>query len=130
KVLRNVAELIDEAPKGRKGRPSKALTLDQARAILKAASTTRLYAYVVLSLLVGVRTEEARALRWTHVRLDPPTGVPPHVEVWRSVREGGDTKTKKSRRTLALPRQVVGVLREHRATQETDRRVAGSKWQE
>jgi integrase len=29
-----------------------------------------LYAYVVLSLLVGIRTEEARALRWDHVDLD------------------------------------------------------------
>lgn len=28
-----------------------------------------LYAYVVLCLVVGVRTEEARALRWDHVDL-------------------------------------------------------------
>ena len=32
-----------------------------------------------------------------------PTAVPPSIEVWRSVRDGGDTKTRKSRRTLALP---------------------------
>jgi hypothetical protein len=44
----------------------------------------------LLSLLAGIRTEEARALRWEHVNLDgdpvatPP--VPPHVAVWRSVR--------------------------------------------
>jgi len=66
---------------------------------------------------LGVRTEEARALRWDHVDLegdpdvDPP--VPPHVDVWRSVRAHGDTKTKKSRRSLGMPRMAVEVLREH-----------------
>jgi hypothetical protein len=78
------------------GRPSKALTFEQATAVLTAASTTRLHAYVVLSLLVGVRTEEARAVRWEHVELERKDDVPPHVMVWRSVREHGDTKTRKS----------------------------------
>ena len=43
-----------------------------------------MHAYIVLGLLAGIRTEEARALRWAHVALDgdpartrPP--VPPHV---------------------------------------------------
>ncbi|WP_017583872.1 site-specific integrase [Nocardiopsis valliformis] len=129
KVLRNVAELVD-TPQGKEGRPSKALTLSQARDVLKAAEGTRLFAYVVLSLMVGVRTEEARALRWEHVHLSPLAGVPPHVEVWRSVREHGDTKTKKSRRTLAVPEPVVEALRAHHAAQEDDRKVAGGAWQD
>jgi hypothetical protein len=29
-----------------------------------------MYAYIVLSLLCGIRTEEARALRWAHVDPD------------------------------------------------------------
>src|SRR5215475_10504853 len=122
-VSRNVATLVD-TPKGQEGRPSKSLTLEQAVAVITAARTlpavelhpglkdvrrpaALMYAYIVLSLLVGIRTEEARALRWDHVDLagDPgakPT-VPPHVAVWRSVRDRGETKTKRSRRTLALP---------------------------
>jgi hypothetical protein len=54
----------------------------------------------------GIRTEEARALRWDHVSLDgnPGSGVPPHMAVWRSVRAGSDTKTERSRRTLASRR--------------------------
>lgn len=128
-VLRNVAELV-ETPEGKEGRPSKALTLSQARDILLAAKGTRLFAYVVLSLMVGVRTEEARALRWEHVHLSPPGDVPPHVEVWRSVREHGDTKTRKSRRTLALPEPVVLALRVHQAIQEDDRKAAGSSWRD
>ena len=61
-----------------------------------------MHAYITLSLLCGIRTEEARALRWAHVDLDgdpaarPP--VPPHVAVWRSVRTHGETKTERSRR--------------------------------
>lgn len=127
KVLRNVAELVD-VPEGRPGRPSKALNLDQAKAVLAAARGRRLHAYVVVSLLTGVRTEEARELTWSHVHLDPPAGTPPHVAVWRSVRKGGETKTRKSRRTLALPAPVVDVLRAHRETQEAEREAAGALW--
>jgi len=65
-VGRNVAALV-KAPQGRSGRPSKSFTLDQAKALLAGSVGTRLHAYVVLSLLVGIRTEEARALRWDHV---------------------------------------------------------------
>jgi hypothetical protein len=65
-VGRNVAALV-KAPRGRSGRPSKSFTLEEAKVLLAAADGTRLHAYVVLSLLVGIRTEEARALRWDHV---------------------------------------------------------------
>lgn len=51
------------------------------------------------------------------------------LEVWRSVRQGGDTKTKKSRRTLALPARCNDVLREQRAQQVADR-LAASDWQD
>ena len=133
KVRRNVATLVDP-PAGQEGRPSKSLTSGQAVALIRAARSYGLYAYVVLSLLVGVRTEEARALRWDHVDLegnpdaDPP--VPPHVDVWRSVRAHGDTKTKKSRRSLGLPRMAVEVLREHLQRQADARLRAGVLWQD
>lgn len=128
KVKRNVVALCS-VPKGREGRPSKALTLAQAEAVLKAAEGSRMYAYVVLSLLTGARTEELRALTWDHVDLvgdpDARPPVPPHLAVWRSVRAGGDTKTRKSRRTLALPKRCVGVLQQHRETQRMDQ---GDSW--
>jgi len=94
-VSRNVAALV-VPPKGLEGRPSKSLTLPQAQALIRAAEGSRLHAYIVLCLMTGCRTEEARALRWDHVNLDgdpdaqPP--VPPHVAVWRSVRSHGDVK--------------------------------------
>jgi integrase len=76
-ITRNVAALAD-TPKGRDGRPSKSLTLDQAAAVITAARTLPvtelrpglkdvrpaelMHAYITLSLLCGLRTEEARAL--------------------------------------------------------------------
>lgn len=123
-VMRNVASLTT-VPKGQEGRPSKALSLDQAKALLAAAAGTRLNAYVVLSLLAGVRAEEARALTWADV--DLVAGV---VYVVRSVRVGGDTKTKKSRRGLKLPMLVVAALASHKTQQDAARARAGAAWKE
>ena len=60
-MRRNVALLCD-VPRGRAGRPSKSLTLDQAKALLAAAERTSMYGYIAVSLLTGARTEELRAL--------------------------------------------------------------------
>jgi integrase len=149
-VSRNVATLVD-TPRGKQGRPSKSLNLKQAVAVITAAETlpvmelrpglkdvrrpaALMYAYIILSLLVGVRTEEARALRWDHVDLngdpqsDPP--VPPHVAVWRSVRVHGEAKTERSRCTLGLPQLAVEALRALLECQADEGLLAGEKWQD
>jgi integrase len=123
-VARNVASLV-AAPTGRTGRPSKSLTLEQANAVLDAAQTSPLRAYVTLSLLSGLRTEELRSLLWTDVDLDAGT-----LAVYRSVRAGGDTKTAKSRRVLRLPAKAVTALRDHRTQQAAARLKAGPLWQD
>jgi integrase len=126
--------MLCEVPKGTRGRPSKSLTLHEARALLDAAADTPIGAYIVVSLMTGARTEELRALTWNHIDLDgdpsvePP--VPPSMRVWRSVRAGGDTKSKRSRRTLELPRRCVEALRDQRATQTEARTDAGDRWVE
>ena len=149
-ISRNVAILAD-TPKGREGRPSKSLTLDQALAVMTAARTLPvmelrpglkdvrrpaelMHSYIVLSLLAGLRTEEARALRWVHVDLDgdpaasPP--VPPHIAVRRSVRAHGETKTERSRRTLGLPATAVQALRAWSGSQADEQLAAGQGWQD
>jgi integrase len=147
-VSRNVATLVD-TPQGQEGRPSKSLTLDQAVALVTAAEAlpvmelrpglkdvrrpaALMHAYIVLSLLIGVRTEEARALQWDHLDLvgrpDASPIVPPHVAVWRSVRVRGETKTDRSRRTLGLPKMAVEALRALQDSQAHERRLAGKKW--
>lgn len=133
RVKRNVVALCG-IPKGQEGRPSKSLNFEQAKALLDAAEESALYAYIVLSLLTGARTEELRALRWDHVDLvgrpdtNPP--VPPSIQVWRSVRDGGDTKTRQSRRTLALPVRGVAALQRHRKLQDEARDDVAGEWQE
>ncbi|WP_084965815.1 tyrosine-type recombinase/integrase [Thermoactinospora rubra] len=137
-VLRNVAELVTTA-KGTDGRPSKALTRHQAEAVLKAAESSELHAYVVTSLTTGIRTEEARALRWDHVvawrpelkQWRPVTEVGfKHkkfaIYVWRADREGGDTKT----RTLELPKLAAEALRQHHTRQAAQKLKAGETWQD
>jgi integrase len=140
-VGRNVAALV-KPPRGKgAGRPSKSFTLEQAVCLMAAARGTRLDAYIVLSMLTGLRTEEVRALRWDHVVAWVGGQWQPVVEagfdheqlavfVWRSDRAGGDTKTPRSRRTLALPRRCAEALREQRVRQLADRLSAGPLWQD
>ncbi|MGW2308675.1 tyrosine-type recombinase/integrase [Actinomadura luteofluorescens] len=124
KVRRNVVDLCD-VPEGREGRPSKALNLTQAKAVLDAArkAEPRIAAYIALSLTTGARTEEMRALTWDHVvaYVESASRWVPVREagwehdayamyVWRSVRKKGDTKTRRSRRTLKLPQICVDAL--------------------
>ena len=134
KVKRNVV-LLCECPVGRgTGRPSKALTLAQAEAVLRAAEDSPMRGYIVTGLLTGARTEELRPLTWAHVDLEgnqdanPP--VPPNIKVWRSVRAGGETKTRKSRRSLALPQRAVTALRAQREAVNALREAAGTRWQD
>lgn len=47
-------------------------------------------------------------------RPDAHPPIPPSISVYRSVRIGGDTKTAKSRRRLALPQRCVDALQRHR----------------
>ena len=123
-VRRNVSALVD-TPHGRQGRPSQALTVEQAAALLEAAEGSRLHAYIVLCLLTGVRSEEARALTWDHVNLDART-----ISVWRSVRAHGDTKTNRSRRTLRIPQIAAEALSGQQRRQAEERSMAGELRQE
>jgi integrase len=126
-VGRNVAALV-KSPKGQLGgRPSKSLTLEQAVSLMAAARGTRLEAYVTLSLLTGLRTEEVWALRWDHVVARVGSQWEPVSEaafdhkrlavfVWRADRAGGDTKTPKSQIVPALTRGRRGHGRDFRLT--------------
>lgn len=67
-----------------------ARSITRVQALLDAAPARTTGAYMVVSLLTGARTEELRALTWSHVDLvgDPDATPPvsPHTRVWRSVR--------------------------------------------
>ncbi|WP_025272951.1 site-specific integrase [Haloglycomyces albus] len=136
KASRNVAMLVD-SPDGKAGRPSKSMTREEAKKCLEASRGSWIHAYIALSVFTGVRTEEARPLQWKHVHLNPVAEQEcscgtahretsaPHVEVWRSVRNKAETKTPKSRRTIALPQQVVVILTAHKVRAELERESSG-----
>jgi integrase len=144
KVGRNVAALID-TPKGRAGRRRRAFSLPQAAALILASRelpvldlhaglkdprrpASLMHAYITVSLMAGVRPEEARAISWEDdVALD---GDPPYVAVLRADRAGGDTKTRKSRRALKLPQMAVVAIRDWEAAQTAERAAAGPRWQD
>ncbi len=128
-MRRNVSALVDTR-RGLEGRRPQSLA--EATALLAAAESSRLHAFIVLCLLTGVRSEEARALTWEHVDLEAGT-----ISVWRSVRAHGDAKTNRSRQTLKLPEiAAVGaegaadVVRQHDGLPgcATIPKASGSGW--
>ena len=108
KVGRNVAALID-TPKGQDGRRRRAFTLAQAAVLIVTSRTlpvlelhpglkdprrpaSLMHAYIAVSLMSGVRPEEARAIGWEEdVDLD---GDPPSVAVLRADRAGETSRPR------------------------------------
>jgi len=86
-----------------------------------------MHAHIALCLATGIRTEEARAMRWEHITFGGPDAdpqVPTGAAVWCSVRSRGDTKIDKSRQTLALPQMAVDALRVHNIRSSKPQTVA------
>ncbi|MEU5879466.1 site-specific integrase [Spirillospora sp. NPDC047279] len=127
KVDRNVAVLVD-TPQGMKPtRRSRSLTLKQAVKLLRSAQDPqhRLGAYVILAVVTGLRTEELRALTWNNVDLKKKV-----VYVLRSDRDGGDTKTKKSRRGFTMADNAVDALKALRKRQAAEKLEAGDAYKD
>src|SRR5919199_3153239 len=128
-VARNVATLVDP-PRQEPSGIATPLTLDEARAVIDAASGVRNSARWTVALALGLRQSEALALQWKDIDLLANT-----LTVRRSihrVRGGGliyeEPKNKRSQRTLALPLSLVAELHRHKAAQLGERMLAGSEW--
>ena len=102
-VARNVAALV-KPPRGRSGRPSRSFTLEQAKALLAVTEGSRWHAYVALSLLAGIRTEEARARRC--------------VEALRRAPKAPGEGPSAGRGNVARPRPGPRFYRRHAAERE------------
>ena len=125
KVKRNVV-LLCETPTGQAGRPSKALTLDQAHALLDAATGSTIGAYITVSLLTGARTEELRPLTWSHVDLDGnPRCCPPDTATCEGLALGPSRRGHQDQAVAADSRTPPACgRRASRAAQPPDRRSA------
>lgn len=104
---------------------------DELARFLTHAADHRLYAAWVLVCSTGMRRSEVLGVRWQHIDLGAgrvavvDTVVPvQNTPVLRL----GETKSRRSRRVIALDATTVAVLREHRRRQNEERLRAGSAW--
>lgn len=129
-VNQNVARIVELPAVARRQKKGRALTADQAKAILTESAGHPLHALWVVMLYLGVRPGEATGLTWKDV--DFEEGLV-HVRRARRVERGQQRveeqlKTDRSRRTLAAPPPVLDALREHRRRQNEIRLRAGAAW--
>ena len=131
KVARNVCTLVDP-PAARPTETVGALSAEEARRVLAAAKGERNGARWTVALALGLRQSEALALRWSDVDLERGS-----LAVQRGVhRVAGqglvyeEPKSQRSRRTLAVPAQLVDDLRTHRGAQLEERMAAANVWED
>jgi integrase len=115
-AARNVFELAEMPAAG--SRRSRAMTRQQAAALLAGDLTPWLRAYVTTGLMLGLRPGELLALSWDDIDFD--AGLL-HVR-------GAHLKTPQSRRVLVMPAAVASGLRAQRTAQAADRLRLGAAY--
>ena len=108
-------------------------TADELSRFLHYAEHHRLYAVWVLMCSTGLRRSEVLGVRWQNVNLEAEslavvdTLVPVNN---KPVLRIGETKSRRSRRMIAVDASTVAVLREHKARQNAERLRAGEAWED
>lgn len=138
----NVVALVT-LPRGRPGRPSRAMTEVQTQALFQAAKGDRLEAAVKVAVVLAVRPGELRGMDWEHVVawdrrtqrwISVKTAGWDHerfaIQVWSTANKDGRLKKDWSKRTVELPRVAVEALRRQRERQQAERDAAGEAWVE
>jgi integrase len=131
KVVRNVAELVDEDARPVVNHLEMRVLADaDYDGFLAAIRGDRLEALFAVAIREGLRQGEILALHWRDVDLDNGTiAVTGSLQGRRrSLLTIGEPKTRGSRRSLALFPETVDALRDHRARQLEERLRVGSMW--
>jgi integrase len=128
-VARNTAALTD--PPRMQRAEVQPFSPEQARAFLAAVQGDRLEALYTVAVALGLRSGEARGLRWEDLDLDGATlRVRYALQKIDKEFQLVEPKTVRSRRTIDLPPVAVASLRRHKARQNEDRLRAGEAWQD
>ena len=123
-ISHNPAELVDLPKASRTER--RVLSPEEAQKFLKTSGGMRHGLVFEFALLTGMRPEEYLALQWHDLDLERGT-----AQVRRAlVRHKGswsfeEPKTRKSRRTITLPPQLVGRLKAGRDLRRGGRALSG-----
>jgi len=124
-LIRNAAEAVD--PPRPKFKEMSTLGPDEAHAFLEAARETPYYTLFHTALYTGLRRSELLGLRWCDVDLEMATLSV--VQTLHRLRNGeylvSQTKSRRSRRLVALPPSSAIMLREYREAQEATRSLIG-----
>jgi len=100
--------------------------LEEIRIFLKAAKASRYYAAFYLEIYTGLRRGELLGLRWQDIDLKNGTvNVVQQITMVGNKIETKELKTASSKRMIAIPEEVVSVLKEHKAKQEAELRHRG-----
>jgi len=109
----------------------KALSSDQARALLSAARGTRNEALYLVAIHTGLRQGELLGLKWIDVDLaGRRLSVRRALKVTDHGLDFGPPKNRKSRRSVPLSKTAVTVLRAHMTRQNEERLRLGELWQD
>lgn len=106
------------------------LTPEQAAQFLRAIVADRLFALYLLAIATTLRQGEILGLKWADVNWERGTLLVVR-KVGRTKATGlafGELKSRKGRRTLALPPIMLDVLRQHRTAQDEARLAAEGRW--
>jgi integrase len=127
RVVHNVVELVDlPKPEQREFTPPSG---EQARALIDAVTGHRFGPLFTVAIATGMRQGELLGLRWQNVDLEAG-----YLHIKHTLQQGtrilADTKTERSRRTLALSAPTAAALREQRRRQLEARLSAGRRWRE
>lgn len=128
-AARNSAALVDPPKMNRK--EICPLDADGAKALLSEAKGTPYEALFSVGLAVGLRLGEVLGLRWEDVDLKAGSlRVVNQLQRIDGEYKLVEPKSKKSRRTIPLPKQAIEALKDLRLKQEFQKKpAAGEKWQ-
>jgi integrase len=114
------------AVSGKKKKEQIILNAEQARALLDVCPSDRYGALFALIVWTGLRPGEAAGLTWPDVHLERSVVIVRRALVRMSGSvELRDTKTEKAR-AVAIPGELVAMLRAHRARQAEEKLSAGT----
>lgn len=113
---------------GDPAKPGRALVPSEVRSLLNVAAGERLGAWLVVSVLTGLRPGEVSGLTWRAVDLEAGRLVVFQSLSWVGGRpELKGPKTKRTR-TLGLPAVAVEALQRHRVDQVGERLLMRGRW--
>jgi integrase len=128
-VPRNVALLVK--PPSQQHHEIEPLSPEQCADFLQACSEDRLFALFSVAVSLGLREGECFGLRWSDIDFDAGTlSVRYQMQRIEGKPQFVPPKSTKGRRVLPMPAVLMAQLQKHRAAQQQERLLCGSKWQD